>query len=87
MGRVRVDPWIGLGFGYEWQHLTSGFTFQGWDFLRIGGGCDFALLPGFSVGPFAEISIGEFTRVGSRELPFKALHYWLTFGLKLTGLF
>jgi hypothetical protein len=84
-GHSSVDPWIGLGFGYEWQHLSSSFTLHGWDFLRVGGGCDFRFLPGFSIGPFAEVSIGEFTHVGSTELPFKALHYWLTLGLKVTG--
>jgi len=101
-GRLDVDPWVGVAFGYEWQSLqvsnamgAVAVTLQGWEIARLGGGCDFAVTPWHRLGPFAEFSINEFVQTGfsgsqggsSEPIPRKALHFWISVGIKLTGLF
>ena len=70
----RVDPWFGVGFGYEWATsresrsvspepfypLNVSSTYQGWDFLRLGVGLDFGLGSTLALGPFLECSLGQF---------------------------
>jgi len=67
--QVQVDPWLGVGFGYEWASWRiSGTdprsnTFQGWDFLRLGFGVDFGIADKLALGPFVECSLGQFSKV------------------------
>lgn len=101
-GRVKVDPWFGVGFGYEWQTIklsdataSATLTIHGWELARLGGGCDFAISDTFRLGPFAEFSIDEFVQTGasaqgqsvSASIDRKALHFWISLGVKVTGLF
>ena len=102
-GRQKVDPWIGAGFGYEWQTIkvsdataSATVNVQGWELVHLGGGCDFAISETFRVGPFAEFSIDQFVQSGlttpdgqsaSGPIERKALHFWISIGVKLTGLF
>jgi opacity protein-like surface antigen len=62
-----IEPWVGLGFGYEWitarlEGRFAGFDFEsdtshsGWDLLQLQGGTDFALGDLFSLGPFLLLS-------------------------------
>jgi hypothetical protein len=62
-----VDPWIGLGFGYEWLHYgVSGFgvtrlqTLRGFELFGIQLGADFELDKSFRLGPFIGYSVGKF---------------------------
>jgi hypothetical protein len=74
-GRL-VDPWFGLGFGYEWASLTvtadaaanttgkaitnSGGS-DGWEFVNLQGGVDFRLLNGaLGVGPFITVAFDQY---------------------------
>ena len=49
----------------------------------------------FRLGPFAEFSIDEFVQTGfsgaqgstSSPISRKALHFWISVGIKVTGLF
>lgn len=102
--QLQVDPWFGVGFGYEWATSSSSayphsITFQGWDFLRLGLGLDFAITNTLALGPFVEWSLGQFSQEeftysgcaycvnsgqGSVSIDRKALHFWLALGLKLT---
>ena len=100
LGRALIDPWVGLGFGYEWlstkfSAATYSFTKtrQGWDFLQLQGGVDFALGSAFWLGPFVAFSMGQYDKFGgsvdgqpgeSVDIPNKALHYWFVVGAKLT---
>lgn len=94
-----VDPWFSLGFGYEWDTLhasqsgaSASATLHGWDIGRIGLGMDFPLTPWLRIGPFLHVTVSEFT-VGSlsllpdsRPIDQKAVHSWITLGVKLTAL-
>jgi hypothetical protein len=69
-----VDPWFGLGFGYEWLSatvtgpLTNGAGtgtlssgVDGWEFVNLMGGVDFRLLNGaLGIGPFLSLSLAQF---------------------------
>lgn len=72
----RVDPWLGVGFGYEWTTLTASTydywtdtdyyadtKFNGWLFPRFTGGLDFAVAPRFTVGPYFSYALGEYSHV------------------------
>jgi hypothetical protein len=95
LGRLgRLDPWFGLGFGYEWQlyrESTSGFsdtlTVSGFDFLNVDLGIDFPVGK-VHLGPYVGFTIGEFDHANdsgkSNSIDDKALHYWFSVGIKLT---
>lgn len=67
--QVQADPWLGVGFGYEWATWRiSGIsprsnTLQGWDFLRLGFGIDFGIANKLALGPFIEWSLGQYSKV------------------------
>lgn len=72
----RADPWLGLGFGYEWTRLRAS-TYDYWDdtvyysdtkfsgmiLPRITGGVDFAVGPRFTMGPYFSYSLGRYDHV------------------------
>jgi hypothetical protein len=90
----RVDPWFGLGFGYEWQLYgvsSSGqsgtLALSGFDFLNVDVGIDFPVGK-VHLGPYFGFTLGQFDHAsdsnGSASIDEKALHYWFCVGLKLT---
>jgi hypothetical protein len=91
LGRSTLDPWVGLGFGFEWLILSESSGGQsanasvgGFDWLVVTGGVDFALGP-VRLGPFVGFTMGEYTHLTSGEvITNKALHFWVSAGLKLT---
>lgn len=99
-GRDRtVDPWFSFGMGYEWNtskvtDLTGNYqdTLQGWDFARYGLGVDFALAPSLRIGPFVHGTLSQFTNQTSsppgflRWIEQRAVHGWITLGVRLTSL-
>jgi hypothetical protein len=69
---AALDPWLGLGLGYEW--ITShveGRVFgipidvvtdhSGPELLHLQGGVDFQLAPTLGLGPFASVSAMQYT--------------------------
>ncbi len=67
-----VNPWLGLGVGYEWINSQIGGELFGLDFeastsssglefLHLQGGLDTRLAPSFALGPFAAISAMQYT--------------------------
>jgi hypothetical protein len=74
-----VDPWFGLGFGYEWLSLTEtgpltngtgngtvSYGVAGWEFINLMGGVDFRLLNGaLGVGPFLSLAISQYDHASS----------------------
>lgn len=69
---ARVDPWLGLGVGYEWitSHVEGqafGFPIDvetehgGPELLHLQGGVDVRLSPAFALGPFAALSAMQYT--------------------------
>ncbi len=104
MPRESVDPWLGLGIGYEWLDYSvsaGGFDasagVHGWEFLHLQGGADFKVADGFGIGPFLDFSLGQYSSgsvttsalpvlgqpvSGSGDIQNKALHEWLTLGVR-----
>jgi hypothetical protein len=74
-----VDPWFGLGFGYEWLSatvtgpLTSGAGtgtlssgVDGWELINLMGGVDFRLLNGaLGIGPFVSLALAQYDHQSS----------------------
>lgn len=93
----KVNPWVGYGFGFEAAGLSAdnGNTSvgaSGFEFAHFMGGVDFRLTRGFGIGPFLDLSLAEYTHENvtidnvSQDVSIqaKALHEWLTLGVKLT---
>ncbi len=104
-----VDPWVGAGIGYEWltfgidisnagQSSNVSSTGHGFEFINLQGGADFSVAPGFGLGPFLSLSVGQYSKsssscdgsgcdglnTSSRDIDKKALHQWLTLGVRGT---
>jgi hypothetical protein len=91
-----LDPWLGLGAGYEWasQRFSTegeslGFTFRGVELANLQGGADWRLGSSpFQVGLFGTLSLGRYghlsveanDRQGQEGLRDKATHAWLFVG-------
>jgi hypothetical protein len=90
-----VDPWLGLGVGYEifgasltTQGRTISTDTKGFEFLNLQGGADFKVADAVAVGPFLSFSLGQYSSVSSGDasgdITNKAIHEWLTIGVKGT---
>lgn len=90
-----VNPWVGYGIGYEGTGISANgntVSLGGPEFARLMAGVDFRVSKIVGIGPFAEYSIGQYSKVqydnlvtsGTRELANKELHEWLTIGAKVT---
>ena len=95
MPRSRVDPWVGYGFGYEMlgigessNGVVKSVGYGGLEFGRLMAGVDFRITRVFGVGPFADLSVGQYSTVSvdgnSTDIASdrKAAHLWLTFGAR-----
>ncbi|MET0792679.1 MAG: hypothetical protein ABW061_14255 [Polyangiaceae bacterium] len=92
---ASLDPWFGLGVGYEiagTSQSTQGFSVdssvKGLEFLNLQAGADFKVADAFSVGPFLSLSLGQYSsaKFNDQDVPVgdKAIHEWFTFGAKGT---
>lgn len=96
-----IEPWLGVALGVEWitshvQGQAFGFDLDiatshfGPDPLQLQGGVDFRLGPAFALGPFAALSVMQYTSCTAEldgesiecRLPDKAWHGWLVLGLR-----
>jgi Autotransporter beta-domain/PEGA domain len=97
LGNVPVDPWVGLGSGYESLRLgvsgnaTGSYSVNGWEFASLQAGVDFALGSAVKIGPWISFSIGQYssgsvsgsnTTVGA-DITEKSIHEWLMGGVRL----
>jgi len=90
---ASLDPWLGVGVGYEILSASqtvegvsiSGST-KGFEFLNLQGGADFNVADALAVGPFVSFSLGQYSSFSSGDLSGdidkKAMHEWLTIGVK-----
>ncbi|SEM36540.1 Outer membrane protein beta-barrel domain-containing protein [Stigmatella aurantiaca] len=70
---AKVDPWVGLGLGYERFKVSASADFGGDSFtvsttasgfdLAAQGGVDFKLNKNFAVGPFVTFTAGQYSSV------------------------
>ncbi|HMJ16410.1 MAG TPA: outer membrane beta-barrel protein [Polyangiaceae bacterium] len=65
--RRSADPWLGLGFGYEWYnaHVEAGdgelsASISGFEFANLQGGVDFYPGEHFYLGPFVSFSLDQY---------------------------
>lgn len=64
----KVDPWLGVGVGYEWLNLSAGLgslgtvnaTFRGFEWVTVQLGIDFMLGRTFRLGPFLQSSVAQY---------------------------
>jgi len=83
----NVDPWVGIGVGYEWLNLSVSGT---------NGSVIYATL---RLGPYLETSVAQYDSAsggiinvqggeigGSTDVQAKAVHAWIGFGLRFAVL-
>jgi hypothetical protein len=91
-----LDPWFGVGFGYERASVTLNSaggevtaTMSGVEFVNFQAGVDFEVAPRVAIGPFVSFSLGQYSSLSYApiqgdfpdDIPSKALHEWLVFGV------
>jgi hypothetical protein len=97
-----VNPWLGYGIGFESFGVGASRSgspdrtavLVGPEFAHLMGGVDFRLGKVFGIGPFVDYSIGQYgsatVKVGDistdYDLADKAIHHWLTLGVRGTFL-
>jgi hypothetical protein len=66
--RQKLDPWVGLGLGYEWLGISiegGGLqvseTLSGFEFFNLQAGLDIAVTEHFYIGPFLNLSFAQFS--------------------------
>jgi outer membrane protein W len=85
-----LDPWFGLGIGMEMVDQKAGDVksgLSGLEFANLMAGADFKATDSLTVGPFLSFSIGQYSKVTgdtSGDITDKAMHEWLTIGIKGT---
>jgi len=92
-----VDPWFGLGVGYEIASATRSalgqeltVTVKGFEFVNLQAGADFKVADNVAIGPFVSFSLGQYSSQSvdpeipglGDDIPNKAIHEWLTLGVK-----
>jgi hypothetical protein len=98
MPGAGFDPWLGAGLGYEWAALDvsagnsgAGVGRSGWEFLNVQAGLDYKGARSFVVGPFVTLTLTQFDTAwttgekgssSSNSINNKALHEWLTLGVR-----
>jgi len=82
-------PWFGAGIGFEWLSEKAEFggvsatqDVTGFEFLNLQGGADYKVSPQLAVGPYVQFSIGQYSSVEGNDITDKAMHEWLSFGVR-----
>jgi Outer membrane protein beta-barrel domain len=82
-------PWAAVGFGYEWTTLKVALggasgeaTTSGFEFLNLQLGGDYKVNEQFAIGPYAQLSIGQYSSIEGNSITDKGMHQWLGFGLR-----
>lgn len=94
-----LNPWFGLGVGYEMasSKVEAGGAeatadYSGLEFANLQAGADFKVGESMAVGPFLSFSIGQYSKAKldspvakfDGDIEDKAMHQWLTLGVKGT---
>lgn len=83
LGNSGMDPWLGLGTGYEWTTFadspSASGSSSGWEIICVQFGVDFALGSVMKLGPYASFSVTEY--VWNVSSPFAS--YGVSFGARL----
>jgi hypothetical protein len=86
---AAIDPWVAIGFGYEWLSISGFGLLRGWEFFNVQVGADFPVGRAYAFGPFVAVSAGQFDTLSKSGTSTswgggQALHGWVQFGLKGT---
>ncbi len=98
-GSRGLDPYIGVGAGYEWLQVdvsgnSTPFSVQynGFTWLDVPLGVDFRLSKDIRLGPYLDFMMGEYrnasvtlTGVSGLISP-RAIHFWLAGGVRIVFL-
>ncbi|HMR74461.1 MAG TPA: OmpW family outer membrane protein [Polyangiaceae bacterium] len=79
-----LDPWFGLGIGYEMLNFKSPIgdaNTTGLEFLNLQAGANFKVADSIGVGPFVSFSLGQYSSVEGNDIPEKSMHQWLVLGV------
>jgi hypothetical protein len=67
LGMARIDPFVGIGFGYEWliaratvQGKDNDLAVSGWNWVVAQTGVEFPIGSIFRIGPYAMVSVGQY---------------------------
>jgi hypothetical protein len=70
LGLEAIDPFVGVGAGYEWlpiratvQGRNYDLSLGGWNWVQVQAGVEFALGRLIRVGPFTALSVGQYDTV------------------------
>ncbi len=87
-----LDPWVGVGAGYEWLVLDESAgavsvseTASGFEFVNLQIGGDFAVAPNVGIGPFFAFTLAEYSHLGGAidtDLATKSIHGWMMGGVR-----
>jgi hypothetical protein len=85
-----ANPWVGYGIGLESVAVGTSsddsIGFAGVEFARFSAGVDFRLTKVFGLGPFVDLSMGNYSSISAGDLtadiPKTSMHEWLTFGAR-----
>jgi len=93
----KVNPWVGYGIGYEIQQLSRTrrgndvtTSLGGFEFAHFLFGVDFRLSRVFGIGPFLDISLGQYGTqssttnnvTSSGPIGSTSVHEWFTLGVR-----
>jgi len=84
-----LDPWIGIGAGYEITHWKMTFPsdtfsgeFSGVEFVNLQLGVDYRVWRAFAVGPFLTFTLAQYSNQFAEFIGYHGLHGWLILGVR-----
>jgi hypothetical protein len=98
--KAPLVPWAGVGFGYEIASAEAKFDggkitndFSGFEFLNLQVGGDYKVNEQFSVGPYLQFSIAQYSNTTFKDstdpasnydgsITDKGIHEWFGFGVR-----
>jgi hypothetical protein len=92
----KTDPWLGVGFGYEWASFSvargdanDNSTYSGFEIVNLMAGLDFHTSKDIRVGPFLGMTLGQFSSATTTtggllvngSVAHPSLHEWFLMGV------
>jgi hypothetical protein len=85
----KLDPWAGIGAGYEIAHSKFTFPqgtvsaeFQGFEFLNLQLGLDYRVARAVGIGPFVAFTMAQYSNEFAKTTGYDKLHGWLILGIR-----
>ncbi len=99
LGSRGLDPYVGIGAGYEWLivDVSGGGTdltaqYNGFTWVDVPLGVDFRLSKDIRLGPYLDFAMGQYRNASvtyggvSQLIPERAIHFWLSAGVRVVFL-